>query len=238
MVKFKKSLLLMILLLLISTLFSTSLMALESSDIPFAKLNNPTELQDIIDTFSRLKYNFVAFQEGEKAQELLVEFAYQGKEEVDGVEADKIFVETSMETATTGKSQPSHMKFWLVEGEIVKIVQEGQVIPLAMANQMKDKMLQAVFFPFYHFEELNIKEIASTGKVTSSKEMIGEKEVDIFKIEGDGKNLAKYGLKSGTVKLANFEKFLMTVNFKYIALEEAEAKFEEGQFEVKESKLR
>ncbi len=236
MTNFKKFLIFVVLLLLISVLFPTLILARDSYEIPFDKLKTPTELQDIIDTFDTLKYNFKAFKNGEKAQELMIEFQYQGKEEVQGIQADKLFIETSIKTSTMKAAQPSQMKFWLNDDEIVKMVQNEQEIPPAMTDSMKDKMLQSIFFLFYHFEELNLEEIASAGQVTRSQEMIGEKEVDIIEIESD--NLAEYGLESATVKLADFEKFMIGVRSDYITLEEAEAEFEEGQFEITEIELR
>jgi len=70
--------------------------------------------------------------------------------------------------------------------------------------------------------------------------MIGEKEVDIIKIESD--DLEEYGFKSGTVKLADFEEFMMMVSFAYIiseeVLKESETNNDENYFEVKEIELR
>src|SRR6056297_4014491 len=82
-------------LFLISLLIPTSVLAQDSSEIPFDRLKTPTELQDIIDTFDRLKYNFVSFDEEEKVQEFVIEYQYQGKEDVNGVQADKIFISSS-----------------------------------------------------------------------------------------------------------------------------------------------
>ncbi|MFW5992002.1 MAG: hypothetical protein ACOCQN_02290 [Halanaerobiaceae bacterium] len=60
MINFKKCLVLVVLMLLILTLIPTLLLAQDSNEIPFDKLKTPTELQDIIDTFDRLKYNFLS----------------------------------------------------------------------------------------------------------------------------------------------------------------------------------
>ncbi len=239
MIIFKKYRVLVIFILFTFLLTPSSLLAQDSNEIPFDKLNTPTELRDIIETFETLKYNSKTFKNGEKVQDLSVEFQYQGKEEVDGEQADEILIDTTMEMESS-EPAPSQMNIWLNDdGEIVKMIQNEQEIPPAMADSMKDKMLQAVFFPFYHFEELNLEEIASTGEVTRSQEMIGEKEIDIIKVESD--EVAEYGLKSGTVNLAEFEKFMMMVSFDYIVLEEAaeeETHFDEAHFEVKEIKLR
>ena len=232
MINFKKIMIFVALLILISGLSSTSILAQDSQEIPFDKLKIPTELQTIINNFERLKYNFKAFKDGEKAQELMVEFQYQGKEKVNDVEVDKLFIKTS----AMGTSDISQMTFWLNDGEIVKTVQGGQEIPAAMADIMKDKMLPVVLFPFIYFKKLNLEEIASEGEVIRTAEMIGEREVDIIKIKGN--NLAKHGLESGTLKLANFDKLLFMVNFDYITLEETEAEFKEGKFEVTEIELR
>jgi len=232
MINFKKFMIFVALLILISGLSSTSILAQDSQEIPFDKLKIPTELQTIINNFERLKYNFKAFKDGEKAQELMVEFQYQGKEKVNDVEVDKLFIKTS----AMGTSDISQMTFWLNDGEIVKTVQGGQEIPAAMADIMKDKMLPVVLFPFIYFKKLNLEEIASEGEVIRTAEMIGEREVDIIKIKGN--NLAKHGLESGTLKLANFDKLLLIVDFEYITLEETEAEFKEGKFEVTEIELR
>ncbi len=66
--------------------------------------------------------------------------------------------------------------------------------------------------------------------------MIGETELDIIKIESN--DLAEYGMESGTVELADFEKFLMTVSFDFISMEESEREYEESHFDIKEIELR
>ncbi len=50
--------------------------------------------------------------------------------------------------------------------------------------------------------------------------------------------MAKYGLRLKTVKLAEFEKFMMTVSFDFLTLEEAEPNYDKGHFEVKEIELK
>ena len=167
---------------------------------------------------------------------MVIEFQYQGKEDVDGVQADKILIDSS----TMKSSETSQMEIWLDEGEIVKMIQNEQEIPPTAAESMKDKIIPTILFPFYYFEELYVEEIASKGKVTRTQEMIGEKEVDIIKIESD--DLEEYGFKSGTVKLADFEEFMMMVSFAYIiseeVLKESETNNDENYFEVKEIELR
>jgi len=59
------------LLILISVLFPTLILAQDSNEIPFDKLKTPTELQDIIDNFDRLKYNFKAFKDGEREVDII-----------------------------------------------------------------------------------------------------------------------------------------------------------------------
>ncbi|MGM0499056.1 MAG: hypothetical protein ACQERL_02460 [Bacillota bacterium] len=229
---FKKFLMLIILLIVILGLSPTSILAQESSEIPYDKIKTPTELQDIIDNFDKLEYNFSSFKAGEKIQQIDVNFQYQGQEKVNDVQADKILIKTS----TSKTAQITQMTFWLHDGEIVKMTQDKQEIPAAMANSMKDKILQSIFFPFYNFEELNLEKIASEGKLTRTQEMISGREIDMIKIESE--NLAESGLKSGSVKLADFEDFMMTVSFSYLTLEEAEAEFDEAKFEVTEIELR
>jgi len=228
----KKSLVFAALLILILGLSSISILAQESSGIPFDKLKTPTKLQDIVNNFDKLEYKFSSFKAGEKIQQINVKFQYQGKEKVDNLQTDKIFIESS----TNKSSQISQMTFWLNDGQIVKLIQDKQQIPATIANSMKNKFLQSIFFPFYHFEELNLKKIASEAKVTRTQEMIDEKEIDIIKIESD--NLAESGLESGSVKLADFKEFMMTVGFTYLTLEEAEAEYDEALLEVTGIELR
>lgn len=232
MLYFKKILIFTVLLTLILGLSSTLIMAQNSNEIPFDKLKTPTELQYIIDSFDRLEYNFTSFTEGEEVQQLGIKFQYQGKEKVAGLEADKILIETS----TREIEEIAQMTFWLNNGEIVKMQQNKQEIPASIVNTMKGQILQPIFFPFYHFEDLKLKEIASVGKVTRSKEIISEREVDIIKVEAN--NLTEYELESATIELANFEDFMMTMSFSYITLDETEADYEEGRFEVTGIKLR
>jgi len=222
---------LIIFFLLISLVISGSLLAQESSEIPFDRIKTPTELEDIIDTFEKLKYNFVSFKEENKVQDVVIEYQYQGREDVNGVEADKIFIgSTTMKT-----SESSQTNLWLADGEIVKMIQNEQEIPPAMAEPMKEQMLEAVFFPFYNFKELDLERIASKGEVSRKQEVIGETELDIITIKSN--DLAEYGMESGTVKLADFENFLMTVSFDFISMEEAERKYEESHFKIEEIEL-
>lgn len=137
MVNFKKFLNFMLLLLLISAFSSTLVLAQGSYEIPFDKLKTPTELQDVIDTFDRLEYKFSSFKDGEKIQQIDVKFQYQGKEQVNNTQVDKIFIESSISES----SQVSNLTFWLNDGQIVKMVQNEQEIPAAMADTMKDKFL-------------------------------------------------------------------------------------------------
>jgi len=236
MINFKKYQVVTVFVFLFFLLTPSLLLAQDSNEVPFDKLKTPTELQDIIDNFDRLKYDFMSFKKKEKTQELVIEFQYQGKEDVDGVQADKILIDSS----TMKSSETSQMEIWLDEGEIVKMIQNEQEIPPTAAESMKDKIIPTILFPFYYFEELYVEEIASKGKVTRTQEMIGEKEVDIIKIESD--DLEEYGFKSGTVKLADFEEFMMMVSFAYIiseeVLKESETNNDENYFEVKEIELR
>ncbi|MBS3812188.1 MAG: hypothetical protein KGY44_10185, partial [Halanaerobiales bacterium] len=66
---------------------------------------------------------------------MVIEFQYQGKEDVDGVQADKILIDSS----TMKSSETSQMEIWLDEGEIVKMIQNEQEIPPTAAESMKDK---------------------------------------------------------------------------------------------------
>jgi len=147
MINFKKYQVVTVFVFLFFLLTPSLLLAQDSNEVPFDKLKTPTELQDIIDNFDRLKYDFMSFKKKEKTQELVIEFQYQGKEDVDGVQADKILIDSS----TMKSSETSQMEIWLDEGEIVKMIQNEQEIPPTAAESMKDKIIPTILFPFYYF---------------------------------------------------------------------------------------
>ncbi|MBS3812189.1 MAG: hypothetical protein KGY44_10190 [Halanaerobiales bacterium] len=61
MINFKKYQVVTVFVFLFFLLTPSLLLAQDSNEVPFDKLKTPTELQDIIDNFDRLKYDFMSF---------------------------------------------------------------------------------------------------------------------------------------------------------------------------------
>lgn len=187
----------------------------------------PTNVNDLLNIFEKLEGNWVVYENGELVQDTTVTYEYLSQESVRDQEADKISIE--IHDLNNGRTP---MYFWVGQEEILQMEMEGQIIPKEMVDMMKEDLLSSVFAPFVMYKELNIAELKKQGKTTRTKETFGEEELDIIKIEGE--NLDEMRLESGMVKLADFEDFLIVVEYKYLAVDSSQ----EVDFLVEDLKMR
>lgn len=190
-------------------------------------IENPTNVNDLLNNFERLQGNWVVYEDGELVQDTTVTYEFLIKESVRGQEADKISIEIN--DINSGRMP---MYFWVGQEEILQMEMEGQIIPKEMVDLMKEDLLASVFAPFMMYKELNIEELKEQGKTSRTTEKFGDEELDIIKIEGE--DLAEMELESGMVKLADFEEFLIVVEYRYKTL----ASREEVNFIVQDIKIR
>jgi hypothetical protein len=124
------------------------------------------------------------------------------------------------------------MYFWIGGEEIRQMEIDGQTIPKEMAAMMTKNVLETVFSPFLFLESMDIAKLREIVEISRSKEWIAGNEMNVITIESD--NLAEMNLKSGMIKLADFDQFLIAAAFQYEALNSTE----KVNFELEEIELR
>ncbi len=176
-------------------------------------IESPTNVNDLLNFFERLQGNWKVYEEDELVQDSTVSYEYLSKEIVMGEEADKISIR--LDEISGGEML---MYFWVGEEEILQIEMDGQIFPKQMVEMMKEDLLSSVFAPFTMYKEFDIEKLKENGKTSRISEKFGEEELDIIKIEGE--DIADMNLKSGMIKLADFDDFLIVVEYKYLSIEE------------------
>lgn len=199
------------------------------SDLPLENLENPTGVSELLENFSRLEFRFREFEDGDLTQETEIKYQFVGKEEVQGTQADKVILR--------GKGIDS-VDVWLDQGTIVQLEVDGERIPAQMADMIKEQMFQAMFFPFYYVTQLNLKTLEETGvtQVSRSREMIGDTEVDIIRIELEklyNIGIEEFELESGILRIAEFEDFLMVAGYEIKTIDDEEFNFEVEMVELR-----
>ncbi len=183
----------------------------ENEEEIIGRIETPTNVNDLLNFFQRLQGNWIIYENGEKVQDSTISYQYLSKDNVMGEEADKI----SLKVNETNSSELM-MYFWVGENEILQMELDGQIIPKQMVDMMKDDLLSSVFAAFTMYQELDIERLRKYGKTSRGTEEFGGVELDIIKIEAE--NIAETDLESGVVKLADFEDFLIVVEYEYKAL--------------------
>ena len=191
------------------------------------RIEAPTNVNELLNIFEKLQGNWVVYENDELVQDTTITYEYLSQESIRGEEADKISIE--IHDLNNGRMP---MYFWVGEEKILQMEMEGQIIPKEMVDMMKDDLLSSVFAPFVMYKELNIAELKKQGKTSRTTETFGDQELDIIKIEGE--NLDEMRLESGMVKLADFEDFLIVVEYKYLAVDSNQ----EVDFLVEDIKMR
>jgi len=199
------------------------------SDLPLEKLENPTEVSELLANFARLEFRIREFENGDLTQETEIKYQFLGKEEVQGTQADKVILR--------GKGVDP-IDVWLYQGKIVQLEVDGERIPAQMADMIKEKMFQAMFFPFYYVNQLNLKTLEETGvtKVSRSREMIGETEVHMIRIELEklyNTEIEEFELESGILRIAEFDDFLMVAGYEIKTIDNEKFNFEVEMVELR-----
>lgn len=193
------------------------LSAVEAQDapeeIPIEKMETPTELGELINLFDRLEYSIITHHEGEKVQDSLIEYEYQGEEMLEGAETDILDF-----TMTGEQAAFSSLKIWFDGEEIVQLEVDGDIIPSEMAGMMKDTMVRSIMFPFYNFSDLAMEQLGEAGDVSRSQETVLDRELEIITVEVE--DMPEYDIESSEARLAEFEDFVMAISYEYSSLEE------------------
>ena len=217
------------LILAIAIIFSSpAAMAIdELKELLAEDLEIPTQVEDLIAKFSLLDYQVQTIQNGTTSYDAYNSYQYLGQENIQGETTDKL----SLEIQPAGQEK-NLILLWIADGEFKQAEYQGEIIPGEMFNMMAGNVLDAVFAPFHSISEYNLEELASVGEVTSSQEMIGDKEVEFISVTVE--DVPESEIDSGTVHLANLDNFLMVVGFDYISgVDNSRQIFEVTDFEIR-----
>jgi hypothetical protein len=199
----------------------------ELNDEFYQRIKNPTKVSEILEYFSKLKGSWKVYQEGELIEDATINYSYLGIEIIQETETEKISLEIINQ-----ENSSNLMYFWIGGEEIRQMEIDGQTIPKEMAAMMTKNVLETVFSPFLFLESMDIAKLREIVEISRSKEWIAGNEMNVITIESD--NLAEMNLKSGMIKLADFDQFLIAAAFQYEALNSTE----KVNFELEEIELR
>jgi hypothetical protein len=178
-------------------------------DLPLEKMETPTEVSQLVENFSGLEFRIREYEDDDLTNETEVKYHLVGKEDVQGIEADKVTLR--------GKGIDP-IDVWLDEGNIIQIEVNGERVPAQMADMLKESMFQAMFFPFYYVNKMNLSTLEDhmVGKLSRSRETIGSTEVDVVTIEVEkfyNVDIEEFEFESGVLRIAEFEDFLMVAGY-------------------------
>lgn len=220
-----------ILVLIFALLFGFSIAAAAVDDLEVVLSENleiPTEIGDLIAKFSQLDYQTTTIENDTISYDGFNSYRYLGQEEIQGTITDKISLEIKADD-----QEDNNMLFWIADNEFKQAQIQDQIFSGQMVNMMAESLLQSVFIPFESISEYDLNELASIGKVSSSKQMIGNEEVEVVSIFVE--DIPQKQLKSGTIHLANLDNFLMITEFDYIsAVDDFEMKFKVLNFKLRQ----
>lgn len=190
-------------------------------------LEIPTEIDALITKFSQLDYQTTTIENENISYDSFNSYRYLGKEKIEETVTDKISLEIK-----AADQENSSMIFWLADGKFMQAQIEEQIFSGQMVDLMIENILQAVFAPFNNISDYNLNELAKIGEVSSSKKMIGNKEIEVVTIFVE--DIPQKQLKSGTIHLANLDDFLMITEFDYIsAVEDFKMEFKVLNYELR-----
>ena len=196
---------LFIVLALVFTLGNT-VQAATLDDLPLHLLETPTELSQLISSFSKLEYSMTMDEAG-TVEEHTIEYEFLGVEEVNNVQADKGRI------IPRGEMEEAAMNFWMADGEIVKLEMGGQEIPAEMAGMFANEMLDFVFLPFSFFNQADMDELEDENvhNIETYTETIGDLELEVYEIELT--NIDDFD--SGFLRMAEYEGMLLLIGYDY-----------------------
>jgi len=198
-------------------------------DLPLEKLENPTEVSQLLENFSGLEFRIREYESEDLVHETEVKYQLAGKEEIQGIQADKVTLR--------GKGIDP-IDVWLNEGEIIQLEVNGERVPAQMADMLKESMFQAMFFPFYYVNQMNLRTLEDhmVGQLSRSREMIGTTEVDMVTIEVEkfyNVDIEEFEFESGILRIAEFEDFLMVASYEIKTVNNEGFKFEVEMVELR-----
>ncbi|MFO7952533.1 MAG: hypothetical protein R6U91_06990 [Bacillota bacterium] len=125
----------------------------------------PGSFAEFIAIFKKIQYTG-----GEvDGQQTTISYEHIGVEEIDGVETDKI--EFSAKGAV---EEEGVFDIWVDrEGNIQRVIFEGEEIPLAIAQQMAEPLKSAAMAPFYTAQELDLENIFKEPVPGYDQEVVG-----------------------------------------------------------------
>ncbi len=229
-IRLRENLTVIILLVLLLVIGVAPLKAQDSfSELPLEKLENPTEVSELLANFSRLEFRIREFKGEDLTQETEIKYQFMGKEEIQGTQADKVTLR--------GKGIDP-VNVWFDQGKIVQLEVDGERIPAQMADMVKENLFKAIFFPFYYVDELNLKTLEETGvtRVSRSRGMIGDTEVDIIRIELEkfyNIEIEEFELESGIIRIAELGDFLMVSGYEIKTINNEKFDFEVEMVELR-----
>ena len=216
----------LLVLLLVTGLPFYSAQAKLEDELSLEEVATPTELEELIAKFARLDYSMIHFDdEGNVTLDIQLNYSYEGQEEVQGVQTDKI--------AIRGSEEIDPMDFWIDNNKLVQVKVDGQVIPEQMLGMIEGQLSRTVFFPFAFYDQLNLEALDKIGdmQISESVGMVGEKEVDIIEIVIQNP-IAEAGLESGNIIFAWIGDILMLSEYDLIS-DDGEHKFSVDTVEVR-----
>jgi len=198
-------------------------------DLPLEKLENPTEVSQLLENFSGLEFRIREYKSEDLVHETEIKYQLVGKEEIQGIQADKVTLR--------GKGIDP-IDVWLDEGNIIQFEVNGERVPVQMADMLKESMFQAMFFPFYYVNQMNLRTLEDhmVGQLSRSREMIGTTEVDVVTIEVEkfyNVDIEEFEFESGILRIAEFEDFLMVAGYEIKTVNNEGFKFEVEMVELR-----
>ncbi|MDZ7673065.1 MAG: hypothetical protein U5K53_09600 [Halanaerobiales bacterium] len=206
---------------------SLGIVEAQDNDEVFKDVKLPSNVAELVKSFSYMSYDVVVINNGQKEQETTIEYDHLGKEEIDNVETDKV---SFIVADSQNNDMPAEMLFWFNGTDIKKMEIDGQPIPAQMAGIMGENLLGAIFSPFYSLSEYNIDELSKMGQVTHSKEKFGGEDIDVTTIVVE--NIPEYEIESGVVKIGKYQGVSFVLSYNYVSSEEdLEIKFNVNEIE-------
>ena len=221
----------LILILFISLFLVVNIGKIEAQDNDevFKDVKLPSNVAELVKSFSYMSYDIVVINNGQKEQETTIEYDHLGKETIDNVETDKV---SFIVADSQNNDMPAEMIFWFDGTEVKKMEIDGQTIPAQMAGIMGENLLGAIFSPFYSLSEYNIDELSKMGQVTHSKEKFGGENIDVTTIVVE--NIPDYEIEYGVVKIGKYQGVSFVLSYNYVSSQEdLEIKFNVNEIEFK-----
>jgi len=206
---------LFLLVLIILLIMSSGIIEAQNEEEVFENLKFPSNIKELVQSFSYMSYNVVVLNEDQKRQDSTIVYEYLGKEAVDNVETDKVSFQI---TDRLNDDMPSNMLFWFGETDIKKMGVEGEIISDKRTKEMGQRLLGVVFSPIYILSNYDIKELRKVGEISHSMEEFREENIDVTTIKVE--NIPEFGIKSGTIKLAQYDEMSFVISFSYVSSKE------------------